>query len=178
MLKFNLLSPGEKKQIELAELHRLVVIFVAWIFVFLLAFVVLLTSTFFSLSILLKSQNTLIQYREQDEKNKYLVKIEQKIKQANQKLDRVYLKQSNMIIWTPILEKLAKITPSGVYITNFSYQSSNEQINLGGWADNRNKLLVFQDSLEQASDFVKVDAPLSNLIKQSDISFGFILYLK
>ena len=178
MFKFNLLSPGEKEQIELAKLHRLIVIFVAWIFVFLLTFVLLLVSTFFSLSILLKSQNTLIQHREQDEKNKYLVEIEQRIKQANQKLDQVYLKQGDMIIWTSILEKLSNITPSGVYITNLSYQLSNKQVNLSGWANNRNKLLAFQDSLEQASNFIKVDAPLSNLIKQNNISFSFMLHLK
>lgn len=178
MLRFNLLPPEEKKQLELAKFYHLVVVCTFWIFVSLFVFVLLLASTFFSLSILLKSQNTLIQYREQDEKNKYLVEIEQRIKQVNQKLDQIYLKQKDLIIWTPILEQLAKITPSGIYLTNFSYQISNRQINLGGWADNRDKLLVFQKLLEQTPSFIKVDAPLSNLIKQNDIEFSFILHLK
>ena len=104
-----------------------------------------------------------------------ILEIEEKIKQTNQIVKQVCLKQEEMILWTPILEKMAKLVPSGFYLTNFSYQTTNNQIALNGWANQRENLLDFQESLEEDSFFEEVEAPLSNLIKQKDIDFSFTL---
>lgn len=141
--------------------------------VFLLVFILLLISTYYCLFILLKEQKRLIEINENDIKIQQLVKIEEKIENVNQQLAKINLKQNELVVWTPILEELAKITPSGVYLLNFSYRLSVNKINLSGWAENRDKLIRFKDLLEESSLFINLESPLSNLIKQNDINFNF-----
>ncbi len=177
MLKLNLLPLQDKKNLESAELSRLVASLAVWFLIFLIIFTLLLVSTYFSLSILLEEQKKLIEIRQSDLKTQEVLEIEEKIKQANQLVKQIYLKQEEMILWTPLLEKMTEIIPSGIYLTNFFYQKTDNQITLNGWADWRENLLYFQELLEKNSFFEEVEAPLSNLIKQSDINFSFTLKL-
>ena len=71
--------------------------------------------------------------------------------------------------------KIEQITPRGLYLINFSYQASNNKVSLTGWAENRDKLLRFEKLLKETPYFGEVEAPLSNLIKQTDINFSFII---
>ena len=173
MLKLNLLPSQDKKDLELAKLSRLIASLAVWFLIFLIIFTLLLVSTYFSLSILLDEQKKLIEIRQSDPKMQEVLKIEEKIKQTNQIVKQVYLKQEEMILWTPLLEEMTKIVPSGIYLTNFSYQAVDNQITLNGWANWRENLLYFQESLEEDSFFKEVEAPLSNLIKQRNIDFSF-----
>ncbi len=177
MLKLNLLPFQDKKNLESAELSRLIASLAVCFLFFLIIFILLLVSTYFSLSILSEEQKKLIEIRQSDPKTQEILEIEEKIKQTNQLIKQVYLKQEEMILWTPLLEKMTKIVPSGIYLTNFFYQTTDNQITLNGWADQRENLLYFQESLEKNSFFKEVEAPLSNLIKQSDIDFSFTLKL-
>ncbi len=178
MLELNLLPPQEKKEAELANLTRLVTSLSIWFLAFLIIFTLLLASTFFYLSILLRAQNRLIEIRQSDPKAQRLVEIEKKIKQANSRLSQIHLKQKDLILWVPLLEEMAELTPGRIYLTSFSYQLAENQIYLSGWANTRDNLLTFQDSLEESPFFVEVEAPLSNLLKKSDIDFNFTLHLK
>jgi type IV pilus assembly protein PilN len=173
MLKLNLLPPEEKKELELVNLSRLILSLAGWLSFFLIVFTLLLVSTFFCLSILLQAQDRLIEIRQSDSKMQNLLEIEEKIKQANQRINRVFLKQKESILWTPLLEEIAQIVPQGVYLTSFSYQATNNQINLNGWAQQRENLLLFQKTLEENPTFTDVKAPLANFIKQRDINFSF-----
>jgi len=178
MLELNLLPSQEKKEVELANLSRLVASLSVWFLVSLIIFALLLASTFFYLSILLRAQNRLIEIRQNDPKTQRLVEIEGKIQQANRRINQIYLKQNDLILWIPLLEEIANLTPGGVYLTNFSYQLAENQIYLRGWANTRDNLLSFQNLLEESPFFVEIEAPLSNLLKQNDIDFSFTLYLK
>lgn len=178
MLRLNLLPPQDKKRIELANLNSLVV-FLSFCFLSILVISALvLSSISFYLSDLLRDQDELIAERQNDLRIQQSVEIEEKIKQANQRVNQIYLKQKDLVLWTSLLEELAKITPTGVYLTGFSYQLTNSQINLSGWADQRDELLLFQNSLESNPHFAEIEAPLSNLFKQNDIDFSFTLRLK
>jgi Tfp pilus assembly protein PilN len=175
MLKLNLLPPKEKKELELAELNRLAVSLAFRFLIILIIFVLLLANTYFCLSILIKAQKDLIEIRQSDKEAQHQTEFEEKIKQINREAKQIYAKQNNLIVWTPILEKLSKSTPQGVYLINFSYQASNNQIKISGWAKNRDRLLAFENSLKEVSYFEEVQSPLSNLIKQADINFSFTL---
>jgi len=174
-MKLNLLPPKEKEKLELDNLNQLIFFLAIRIAIFLLIFTLLLITTYYCLSILLKEQKRLIEINENDIKIQQLVKMEEKIKNVNQQLHKINLKQKELVVWTPALEELSKITPSGVYLINFSYRLSNNEINLSGWAESRDKLINFKDSLEESALFVNLESPLSNLIKQTDINFSFTL---
>ena len=173
MIRLNLLPPQEKKRLELTKFNSLLAFLTVWFSVFLIIFVLLLLSAFFSLSILLQEQRKLIEIRQSDPKTQYLLEIEEKIKQTNQIIKQVQLKQSEIILWTPLLEEISEIVPSGIYLNNFSFRTAKNQISLNGWANYRENLLGFQKSLEESSFFEEIEAPLANLIKQKDIDFNF-----
>ena len=174
-MKLNLLPPKEKEKLELDDLNQLIFFLAIRIAIFLLIFILLLISTYYCLSILLKEQKRLIEINENDIRIQQLVKMEERIKNVNQQLTKINLKQNELVIWTSVLEELAKIIPSGVYLTNFSYRLFDNKINLSGWAENRDKLINLKNSLEESVFFVNLDSPLSNLIKQTDINFSFTL---
>jgi len=175
MFKFNLLPPQEKKELELVKFCRLLIFLSFRLIAVLIIFILILATTYLFLSILVKAQSDLIELRQNNEKTKHQVEVEDNIRQINQGAKKVLVKQDESIIWTPILEKISEITPSGIYLIDFSYRASNDQINIVGWARNRDKLLTFENSLKQTPYFKEIESPLSNLIKQTDINFSFIL---
>lgn len=173
MFKVNLLPPYQKKELEISNLNHLLFFLFSWLAVFLTILLALLLSAFFSLSILLENQHELIDVRKSDAQTRRLVEIENRISQINQRLNQINLKQKDLVLWTPILEELTKITSSGIYLNSFSYQTGNSQIQLAGWASTRSQLLSFENSLKKSAYFTEVQAPLTNLIKQEDINFSF-----
>ncbi len=173
MFKLNLLPPEEIKRIELTKFAFLLISFGIRLGIILAIFVIILATTYFSLLILVKGQDNSIEARQNDEKIQYQMEVEGKIESINQEAKNILDKQDKLIVWTPIMENLSKVTPDGVYLINFSYRASNDQINITGWARNRDKLLSFENSLKDSMYFEDVDSPLSNLIKQSDINFSF-----
>lgn len=177
MIKLNLLSPAEKKDLRIIEFNRLIFSLTGWLLIILVIFSIFLASAFLSLSILLKEQTNLITIRENEPQMQNLLEIEEKIKRTNQVIKQIDSKQQQMVLWTPLLEGLTKIVPTGVCLTTLSYQSNSDQIILNGWADRRESLLHFQKSLEESSFFTEVETPLANLVKEKDIDFSFTLHL-
>ena len=175
MFKLNLLPPKDKKRLELIDFSYLLVYFGFRLVIVFINFILILITTYFSLFILVNSQEGLIGVRQSNENAQLQMEIEKKIEETNKDARQLYVKQSEIIVWTPILEKLSKITPDGIYLTSFSYLSIDDKVNIVGWAENRDKLLSFKDSLEEIPYFKDVYAPLSNLIKQTDINFNFTL---
>jgi len=173
MFRFNLLPPKEKEELELANLNRLLVFFAFRTLFVLLIFTLLLASTYFSLIILLRTQDKLIETRQNNSETQKSLGIGEKIKEANQLINKVYLKQGQLSTWTPLLEEVAKVVPVGVYLANFSYQEDKGIISINGWANTRENLLVFEKSLEESAFFTEIESPLSNLLKQSNIDFRF-----
>ena len=178
MLKLNLLPPVKKRELELAALDNLLRSLAVRFLILLIIFSLFLASILFCLSILLKEQRNLITIRKSDPQMKNLLMIEDKIKLANQVIERVDLKQQQMVLWAPLLEEITEIVPAGIYLTAFSYQKDKHQIVLGGWANHRENLLRFQKSLEENTFFIEVEAPLANLVKEQNIDFHFTLSLK
>ena len=102
---------------------------------------------------------------------KELIQLEEKIKGANQKIEKTYGTLRDFKRLTPFLEELAGLIPSGVYLTNLSYQKDAVQIQLNGRADSRENFLLFQKTLKKNPLFTGINSPLSNLVKQKQIDF-------
>ena len=63
---------------------------------------------------------------------------------------------------------------SSIKITEILYQNdpqTGERINISGKAPNREVLLLFRRILEDNTAFSKVDLPISNFVKGSNIKF-------
>jgi Tfp pilus assembly protein PilN len=82
---------------------------------------------------------------------------------------------SNRIINEIILKKMPNIKITGISYTN---DSQGENIDLEGIAPSREALLLFERTLEDDSAFSKVNLPISNFIKGSNIKFNLSLVPK
>ena len=173
MIKLNLLSPKEKEEVKLTDFVRWLSFFITPISIFLIIFILLLTSAFFSLFVMTKAQEEAIKIREGDFKMQRLFKTEEGIAEINQLLAQVHCKQNETISWTLILEEMSKITPKEIYLINFSYNKSKNTISLIGWAEERKDILFMEKLLEESPFFEQVNSPLSNLLKQKEINFSF-----
>lgn len=172
-MKLNLLPPSEKKKLKLLKLAGLLVSIGSWFVFMTVIFTLLLLSVYFYLSIISDAQKDLMQQRRQNERTQALFDLEERISQTNKSIEQIHQKQKQMIIWTPVFEHLAEITPEGVHLNSFSYNQSGNRISLSGHADTRPKLLRFEEKLKESEYFKEVESPLSNIINKNDIDFNF-----
>ncbi|OGZ32299.1 MAG: hypothetical protein A3I88_03775 [Candidatus Portnoybacteria bacterium RIFCSPLOWO2_12_FULL_39_9] len=178
MIQLNLLPPKEKKEFESTETRRWFFLFGNRLFFFLIIFILLCLSAYFYLSIILKSQEKLIEIEENHFKTSQLSQLEREIEQTNQKLQEIYNLQKDLKPMTPVLEKLTDLRPEGVYLIGLSYQKDDGQISLNGRADSREQFLVFQKNLGEEPRFIDLNSPISNLLKQRDINFNLTFKVK
>ena len=64
---------------------------------------------------------------------------------------------------------------NGIHIKKFAYsyaKDSKSVLTLSGTADSRPGLLLFSNNLQTHPEFKKVDLPISNLAKNSNIDFN------
>lgn len=84
-----------------------------------------------------------------------------------------------------ILMKILELDRKGVVLQEFFYavvetpkEGTVKNFSLRGNALSREELLMFIDELEKTGLFQKVDVPISNLLKDDNISFNLDLKLK
>jgi hypothetical protein len=81
--------------------------------------------------------------------------------------------QDNFFTSYIAVEQILKSKTPDIKITSISYNKSGEKktISLRGEAGSRERLLLFRKALEENKIFKKVDLPISNFVKESDIKF-------
>ncbi|MFH0791677.1 MAG: PilN domain-containing protein [bacterium] len=70
---------------------------------------------------------------------------------------------------TEMIMKISTDVPTGVYLTNISYQG--KQFIVSGFAPVREDLLVFKENLEKETSFKNIDFPPVNWVKPRAIIF-------
>jgi len=173
MFKFNLLPPEEKKEIAVHEITQWFAFFLRSLIILAIIFAVLCLNSYIYLYVIVQSQGSSITIEESSVKTQKLQEIEEKIKQANQKIDKAYQIQRGIVCWTPILEKISEIAPAGINLTNLSYQTAQNKVVLNGQAKTGEQFLNFKENLEKSQVFLEVESPLSNLINKENIDFNF-----
>lgn len=97
-------------------------------------------------------------------------------------LNRAVNTQSSLIEkqiqWTPLLEKLLAVTPTGVNFLNLTGDSEEMTLTINGQAQTRQQLINFQDSLENLDITKELDAPLSNIIERESVPFEINITLE
>lgn len=95
--------------------------------------------------------------------------VESKIRKINEKFALVATHP-----FPPVPEYLDTITgriPEGVTLTSFAYAKDEQAIKLVGKALERDQFLQFLDNLKTEKTFLSIDSPISNLLKESDLTF-------
>lgn len=157
----------------------------------------LITVSFFILSILLfiasasilpsyflskaekNSVNTKLDIQKKEtisESDKNTVSI---VKDLNNKMVLIENAEKNKFIFSEriineiVLKKLPNIKITGIYYKNGG--ETGEIIDVVGKAASRNALLLFRRALEDDAAFSKVNLPISNFVKGSNINFNLTL---
>ena len=102
----------------------------------------------------------------------------------NEKVSQIkrFLKSSHPI--SPILQALAQVLSPGMYLTSFDYdpvgsllqggeaRPVNARIQVSGFAENRETLFVFRESIQKHPLFSELVFPASNWVQPADIRFS------
>ncbi len=167
----NLLPPRQKKELRLALLNQVITIFgIAVISAVLILALLLLVAQEF-LNINLEKMDRDLSLQQAKKETKEIDDLEGKIKNLNKDLAFLDKHQKEQNRFSLFLENLAKDVPLGIQIKNFSIDKS-KQVNLRGFALTREALLIFKNTLENASYVSNFNFPLSNLTKAADIDFN------
>lgn len=107
----------------------------------------------------------------------------EKIVAINEKLTELDKIQNQFIPWSNVFVYLLKNIPPNIRLNSLGAQpefiKKNDPekwiITLKGAAKNREDLLFFQNQVKKLPLFEKVEAPISNLTKKTDVDFEFRL---
>ena len=168
----NLIPKEEKKKMIVDFRIKLAILFLSVLsFCVLIAVIVLLPSYFLS-----STKYSLSKTRLENQKlDPSLISEElATIKDINEKLDLI--ENSERARFTPstaVLNAILLKKRSDIKITEISYQNTTEgkKISVTGTAPSRKTLLLFRLALESNPAFTKVDLPISNFVKGSNIQF-------
>ena len=103
-------------------------------------------------------------------------KYEDQFKKTNDSVQALLKIQNGHLHWTGVFKKFSNITPSGVYLSEFS--TKNYQAFISGKAQSRESLLKFKSALDESDCFSSVNMPLSNLVVKNDVDFQIDLVIK
>lgn len=176
MLKINLLPPQKKKELKLERINHLVVFYGSLAVLSFLIFLILLFNIQMFLSWKINDVKHQIAIKETSLESQK--ELEEKIKELNATLTKIAKAQSQQPLWSPVIEKLALLIPSGIQLKNLSGNLESHTINISGFSPTRDKILLLESSLKNSIQFEITNAPLSNLTKPTNIDFQFGLKIK
>lgn len=85
---------------------------------------------------------------------------------------------SNQPAWTPILENLISLTPTGMTWSEVTGSMKEAKIEIKGTAAARDILLQAIDAFKAEPSIDSVDSPLSNIVVRENIPFTITIKLK
>lgn len=167
----NLLPPQYKIEFRQEENFRLILTLGILILFFLVSLILILISVKIYLWEQVETTKILVNLEEKYFQTPETKVLQEKIRLANQNLSKLNSFYQGRTDSTEILEKISETLPSGIYLTNFSWQKSTSQIAISGFCPNQKTLFEFKKNLEKQKEFSEVYFPLSNWIKSKDIDF-------
>ena len=171
------LIPNEEKKVMIRDfyLRLLVVSFVIFAFAIFVASVAILPAYFIS-----STQKNLASEKLDIQKNESLPLVDQEtataIKDLKSKLILIENASKNkFVVSEKAINNILSKKMSDIKINQIHYDENDpvkgRVISINGTAPSRERLLLFRQALEESGLFAKVDLPISNFIKGSDIIF-------
>lgn len=174
----NLLPPEQKQELLSEEKFRMVLILGIIITAFLVSFIFILISIKIFISAETEVQKINFEQKEKELGNTAFQEIENKITMANAVFSQLavfYHKQKDVVV---IFGKVFSALPSGVYLTNLSFNPVNSQISIAGFSPSRESLLKLKEKLEKENSFFDVYFPPTDWIEPININFSLNFKIK
>lgn len=172
----NLLPNKYKQELKLRFLERKIIAFAGFLSGLILLLIICLGCIYLVLYLTQIKQSSGI-FQQAHGLEQQVSSLNQELSSLiNQRIERIDQIQKKQIYWSQILEKLAQITPNGVRLE--SLETSDNQVQMSGYAQTRDLIVSFQQILQQESQFIEIDSPLSNFVKQKDLDFYFSFKIK
>jgi len=180
----NLLPTIYKEELKREERIRLTFILTALVILFLISLSLLLFATRIYLAGQIQAQEVILE-AERKGFQKYRP-VKEQIQSINLKISNISTFYEQKTGVSEVLSRISSALPSGFYLTSFRYIGSGTvfegqnqagkrmaQISINGFAPTRDALLLFRDTLERDTLFVRVVFPQSNLETRENIDFSF-----
>jgi len=143
-----------------------------------IASIIILPAYFYSYS-----EENLINTKIKEQETENISSLDQNplliVKDLQNKLDLIENAIKNKFIFSEkVVNEIILKKMSGIKITEIYYQNdlkTDKKINISGIALNRDVLLSFRLALEDDPSFSKIDLPISNFVKGSNIKFSLSL---
>ena len=174
-IMINLISTEEKKKTNRDFYFRLAMVVCIMLGLSILAAAIALLPSYFLVSVKENAANQKLDLLLKEPVPAIDQKTTQTIADLNSRLISIENAEQNKfpVSQKVINEIILKKMPD-IKITQFSYSNSADKgkfITVRGIAPNRERLLLFRVALEDDSAFSKVDLPISNFVKGSNIEF-------
>ncbi len=177
MIKLNLLPPQERKALAADKTRRWIIYYGSAILSILLLFAASLGLIWLCINIQLKNLSDNFSSFQTSLQGQDVKAQEAAITKANSYLEEIDKIQKNHKSYSGLLASLASATPAGIRLESLSVENDGS-ITLNGFAQRRDLILDYKDSLEKLNLFGAIENPLSNLVKQTDINFYFKFALR
>lgn len=166
MITINLISPEQKQNLQRQKAYSAISRSVAIIFVYTAVISGLLLGSKYYLE---QSLENILAEHAQEITN--VQQLALSVKKINAKISAVSNIQKESYRFSPMLVKLAQLTPETIALNNVSLFKQEGVLELKGLAKTRNDLINFQKILEGSGLFKKIDLPLEALISKDNNSF-------
>jgi len=177
MIELNLLPPTEKKSLRLEQFYRWLIFYGGATILIFLLFIAFLALIWFFILIQLKSYTVNLEKTRTSFQGQSIENQQKLINEFNGQLEKIAQIQDGHRFYSPALIHLTQLIPSGINIDAFAIDEQGSCI-LSGYAQKRSQLLLLKEGLEKSTLFEKIENPLSNLTKQTDINFSFKFNIK
>ena len=172
------LIPNEEKKKKVRDFYfRLLIVFL-----FVLSFSILIADAVFLPSYFIAStKKNFINNQLTNQKAQLLPEVDKEILIQISDLEKRLILIENAdknkyLISTRVINEIISKKMSDIKIDKISYQDSpTKSIHISGTAKSRERLLLFRKALENDPEFKKVDLPISNFVRGSNISFFLTL---
>jgi len=171
----NLIPTEEQKVTTKGFFFRLFIVFLFLLsFCIFVALVTLVPSYFF-----VNNKEKVAQMKLEIQKNEPIPQLDQDtlslIKNIDDKLTIIESSEKNkFLVSEKVINQIMASKMPDIRITRISFDKNaafEKKVSIYGIAPSRERLLLFRKSLEENPAFSKVDLPVSNFIKGSDIQF-------
>jgi len=177
----NLLPYEDRKVIEREGFRRFLIIALFSISLVLFLGIVLMAPIYLMLRAQSSNLKTQEQFSLQGAPLDRLKKAEEEARKLNSEAALIESASQNTSV-PEIFQKIIEARPSGISLRGFSFRrlapANPGTIALEGNALTRENLSSFVTILEGSGLFAKVDSPVSNILKKTNISFSLNLILK